>query len=87
MIKADRNLFARLLVAAQKRSMDLGELFEYSPGPLPWSIASADDSLCKTDKSKLLEALIKDIEQVEDLPPSAAIIVDGMAILKSQASS
>lgn len=83
MIKADRNLFARLLVAAQKRSMDLGEVFEYSPAPLPWSLASADGSFCKTDKSKLLEALSKDIELVEDVPPSAAIIVDGMAILQS----
>lgn len=83
MIKADRNLFTRLLVVAQKRSMDLRNVFEYSLGPLPWSPASADGSLCKTDKSKLLESLTKDIEPAEDVPPTAAIIVDGMAVLQS----
>jgi hypothetical protein len=45
MIKADRNLFARLLVVAQTRSMDLREVFKYSLGPLPWSLSSADGSL------------------------------------------
>lgn len=67
MIKADRNLFARLLIAAQKRSMDLREMFEYSLGPVPWSLASADGSLCKTDKSKLLESLTKEIETFQEL--------------------
>ena len=83
MIKADRNLFARLLLAAQKRSMDLREVFQYPLGPLPWSLVSADGSLGKTDKSKLLESLTTDIDFVEDVPPTAAIIVDGMAVLQS----
>jgi len=81
MIKADRNLFARLLIAAQKRSMDLREMFEYSLGPFPWSLASADGSLCKTDKSKLLESLTKEIEPVEDVSPTSAMIIDRMAVL------
>jgi len=83
MIKADRNLFARLLIAEKKRSMDLREMFEYSLGPVPWSLISADGSLCKTDKSKLLESLTKEIEPVEDVSPTSAIIIDGMAVLQS----
>ena len=83
MIKADRDLFARLLVVAQRRSMNLSDLFQYSLGPLPWSLASADGSLAKTDKSKLLEILTKDIQLVEDVPPTSAIIIDGMAIVQS----
>lgn len=63
--------------------MDLSEVFQYSLGPLPWSLASVDGSLGKTNKSKLLESLTKDIEPVEDVPPTSAIIVDGMAILQS----
>ena len=59
MLKADRDLFARLLVAAQTRDMDLQALFKYSPGPLLWSLASADGSFCKPVKCKLLETLIK----------------------------
>ena len=82
MVKADRDLFARLLVVAQRRSMDLSEVFQYSLGPLPWLLASVDGSLGKTNKSKFLESLTKDIEPVEDVPPTSAIIVDGMAILQ-----
>ena len=46
MLKAERDLFARLLVVTQTRDMDLQEVFKYSLGPLPWSLASADGSLC-----------------------------------------
>ncbi|KAK3731326.1 hypothetical protein QZH41_001754 [Actinostola sp. cb2023] len=35
MLKADRDLFARLLVVAQTRDMDLREVLQYSLGPLP----------------------------------------------------
>ena len=83
MTKADRNLFARLLVVARKRSMDLREVFEYSLGPLAWSLASADGLLGKTDKPKLMESLTKNIEPVEDSPTTSAIIVDGMTVLQS----
>ena len=83
MLKADRDLFARLLVVAQTRDMDLQEVFKYSLGPLLWSLASADGSLCKTVKSKLLEMLIEGVEPAEDVPPSAALIVDGMAVLQA----
>lgn len=82
-LKADRNLFARLLVIAQTRDMDLREVFKHSLGPLPWSLASTDGTLGKTDKSKILELLTNQIEPAEDVPPTAAWIVDGMAILQS----
>ena len=82
MLKADRDLFARLLVVAQTRDMDLQLVFKYSLGPLLWSLASADGSLCKTVKSKLLETLIEGVEPAEDVQPSAPLIVDGMAVLR-----
>ena len=63
--------------------MVLREVFKYSLGPLPWFLASADGSHCKTVKSKLLETLIEGVEPAEDVPPSAALIVDGMAVLQS----
>ena len=34
-------------------------------------------------KSKLLETLIEGVEPAEDVPPSAALIVDGMAVLQA----
>ncbi len=83
MLKADRDLFARLLVVTQTREMHLREVFKYSLGPFPWSLASTDSSLCKTVESKLLESLVDGVEPAEDVPPTAALIVDGMAILQS----
>lgn len=82
MLKADRDLFARLLVVARTRDTDLRGVFKYSLGPLPWSLASADGSPCKTVKSNLLESLLEGVEPAEDVPPTAAFIVDGMAILQ-----
>ncbi|XP_048586106.1 uncharacterized protein LOC125568273 [Nematostella vectensis] len=38
-IKADRDLFSRLLVIAQSREMDLRELLKFSLGPLSFSIS------------------------------------------------
>ena len=67
MLKAERNLFARLLVVTQTRDMDLQEVFKYSLGPLPWYLASADGSLCKTVKSKLLESLVDFTDLLEIL--------------------
>ena len=54
-IKADRSLFARLIVMAQNRSFNMRDVLSYSLGPLPWSIALADGSLVKTNKAKLLQ--------------------------------
>lgn len=82
-LKADRHLFARLLVIAQTREMNLRDVLQYSLGPLPWSLAASDGSLAKTDKSKLLEPLVDQVEPVEDVPPNAAWVVDGMAVLQS----
>ena len=82
-LKADRDLFARLIVTAQTRKTDLREVFTYSLGPVPWSLASADGSLCKSVKSKLLESVVDVVEPAEDIPPTAALIVDGMPVLQS----
>lgn len=63
--ETDRDLFARLLVVAQMRDMDLQALFKCSPCPLPWSLASADGSFCKPVKCKLLETMIEGDEPAE----------------------
>ena len=35
------------------------EVLQYTLGPVPWSLASLDDSLAKTAKSKLTDSLEK----------------------------
>ena len=60
-IKADRSLFARLIVMAQNRSFNIRDVLSYSLGPLSWSIALADGSLVKNNKAQLLQFLEKDM--------------------------
>ena len=67
--------------------MDLQEVFKYSLGPLPWSLASADGSHCTAAKSKLLETLFEGVEPAEDVPPSAAMFADGTAVLQAMKES
>lgn len=56
-IIADRNLFSCLLVIGQSRQMDLRELLTHELGPLPWSLASFDGLLAKTNKAFYLSYL------------------------------
>lgn len=82
-VRADRNFFARLLVIAQSRAMDLRQVLKYSLGPVPWSLATPDGQIAKTTKSLLLHLLEKDVPPVEAVPQDAVWVVDAMALLQS----
>lgn len=83
-IKADRNLFACLLVVGQSRKVDLRELLTFELGPLPWSLASLDGMLAKTNKAALSKLLENEVKCLESLPnPTTAYIIDAMALLQS----
>ena len=83
LIKADRSLFARLIVMAQNRSFNMIDVLSYSLGSLPWSIALADRSLVKNNKAELLQFLEKDMLPLDTVATAATWIVDGMALLQS----
>ena len=85
-VRADSRLFARMLVVAQTREMDIQEVLRYELGPLPWSMAAVDGTLCKTTKAKLL-SLLEGVAPAEQVPPGAAWVVDGMAILQAISSA
>ena len=70
-VKADRDLFSRMIVVAQSCVLNLREVLSYELGPLLWSLATVDGCLVKTQKSKLLQLLEKTFPQVTkdvDLP-------------------
>ena len=82
-VRADRNLFARLLIVAQTRSLYMRDVLCYELGPLPWSLTSVDGNLAKTTKSKLLDLLEKDSPPAENVPGNATWRIDAMALLQS----
>ena len=86
-LKSDRDLFSRMLVIAQNRSLDLQKIFQYSLGPLPWALSTTDGNLSRTEKSKLQSILEENYSSsVASYPlPTESIgwVVDGMAMLHS----
>ena len=52
-------------------------------GPLPWSLASSDGSLAKTNKAALPKLLEDGVDSLQHLPAqTSAVIMDPTAILQ-----
>lgn len=84
-IKVNRNFFAKLLVIAKNREVNLKEVLSYSLGSFPLSLATPNGGLVKTAKSKLLEILEREADNPEvDIRSfhNNALIVDAMAVLQ-----
>ena len=62
--------------------MNMRDVLSYPLGPLPWSLASPQGTLIKTDKAKLLHILEDEVAPLENVPVGAWII-DAMAMLQS----
>jgi len=78
-VRAERNLLGQLLLLCQSHDISFDKLFKYPLAPVPWSLATADGSMCKTDKAQLLHAM--STEGFESQPDSCVYIVDGNALL------
>ena len=69
-VKADRGLFARMVVITHHRQMSMQEVLKYPLEPLPWSLATADGAPTKAAQSALLHILEGKAQPVEDVPAS-----------------
>ena len=81
-MSADRSMFARLLVVAQKRSLDLRNVFEYELGPVPWSLATVTGSIQRTNKASLCSVIELESVPLETMPVASVCIIDFMRILQ-----
>ena len=87
-LKADRGLFARLLVIAGQRNVDLGEVLSYELGPLPWSISTVFGTLQKTTKSALKNVLLQEGNfLLHSVPANSVILIDMMAYLQRKSKT
>jgi len=48
-VKAERNLLGRLLMLSQTHDTSLDKVSEYQLGKIPWTLATADGGMTKTD--------------------------------------
>ena len=81
-LKADRNLFAKMILIAQTRDLDMKEVLARRLGPIPWALATPESTLRKTMKSSLSKKLRKDVSPEESIPYNSACIIDGMALVQ-----
>ena len=67
-LKSGKELFARIALIAQKRSVNMRSLFNYPLGSLPLVLAEMDGTLKKTPKSVLLRKFEGMVQTVEAFP-------------------
>ena len=84
-VESSRNFFARLILLANSREIDMREVLAYSLGNFPLSIASADGGMAKTVKSQLLHLVTSNVKLAEcqQIPKGGCLILDAMAIIQA----
>lgn len=87
-IIAERNVFGQLVLLALEHDISLERALSFPLGPVPWSLATADGAPTKTDKSKLMHFLEKNVNTAEapTTLTSTSYIIDGNALLHAQMS-
>ena len=80
-IRADCDLFARLLVTQEKREVSMKDFLRYSLRPGAWSLATPIGNVYKFTKSDLLTSLEKKTNLVNQMPADVARVYDGMCII------
>ena len=76
------DLFGKIVLLLQKRSIDLEEVFMYPLGPIPYAVADDLGLMLKTRKVELLFELEKDIIYVDKIPRHSCSVIDGMALVR-----
>ena len=71
-----------MIVIAESRSLSMKDVLVHPLGPLPWSLATPDGSLRKTNKSALARKLQNNIPPAESILQPCATIVDGMSLVQ-----
>lgn len=83
-IKSTKDLFAKMLLLAQSRDIDMKEVMNYALRPFPSPLATYDGTMVKTQKSKIMQILetTSDIDLVDHIPPQSCIVIDAMALFQ-----
>ena len=82
-LKADRNLFAKMILIRQTRKLDMRDVLSHRLGPIPLALATPIGTLRKTAKCALAKKLRKDQSPVESIADNSACITDGMSLVQS----
>ena len=81
-LQASKNLFAKIALVAQIRSLNLRQVFKFPLGPMPWSLAEPLGTLKKTSKAELLHKPEGTVEPIVNVSGKYALIINGMAFVQ-----
>ena len=84
-LKNSKDLFAKMILLATSRHLDMREVLKYSLRPFPLPIATAFGGLAKTTKARLLHVIEEAVVNpyVEAIQGNNAVMIDGMALLQT----
>ena len=82
LLRADRNVFAQMILMEQTRKLQMDEVLKHPLAPLLWSLAKIDGLPRKANKECLGTELTKCVSVVESIPSPKASLIDGMAIVQ-----
>ena len=72
----------RMFVISQTRQLDMQKVISHQLGPVPWSLADADGSTRKTNKTKIVNYMGQKVLPVESVIDGSACITDGKTIVQ-----
>ena len=72
----ESEVFGKIALVAQSRSVDLQEIFKYPLGSVPYALADSIGTMIKTNEADLLGELEKDTTYVNSFSKSSCSIVD-----------
>ena len=81
-MKADRSLFGRIIVMAERRNLKMDDILSHPLGPLPWALSTPDGLLRKTNKASLASNLQKNVAVSDELQANSASVVDEMNLVQ-----
>jgi len=81
-LRTDRNLFARMIIIAESRKLQMQDVLNHPLGPLPSALATNNGLPRKTSKSQLGKELEKLIQPSVEVPRPSAYLIDGMALVQ-----
>ena len=85
-MKNSKILFAKMLLIAKSRNLNIEDVLKYSLRPFPSSLATIEGDLIKTQKSKLLQAVENEADSptVADHPDGDdACVLDAFAMVQT----
>ena len=81
-IRADRNIFSRMIIIAESRQLHMQEVLKHPLGPLPSSLATSNGWPRKTSKAQLGRELEKLVQPTAEIPSPSVYVIDGMVLVQ-----